>query len=98
MDIGAYVGKQILRKLPLFDGLDSYTIGLIALKMKSISCNAGYTLFQANDIAKEIFIQRSGKSLLYYNNQLIYNCANSSNNNINNTNITNKQNPSESNV
>ena len=73
MDVSAYVAKQMLRELPIFSILDSYTIGLIALKMKSISCNAGYKLFQSNDPAKEIYIQRSGKSLFFYSERIIYN-------------------------
>ena len=63
-DVSIYVGTQILNQLKLFDKLDYQTIGLISLKMKLISCNAGYTLFDENDLGNEIYIQRSGRSLL----------------------------------
>ena len=72
MDVSAFVAKQVLRKLPIFDVLDSHTVGLIALRMRSVSCNAGYKLFQANDPAKEIYIQRSGKSLLEYSEETLF--------------------------
>ena len=72
MDVSAYVAKQVLRKLPIFDVLDSHTIGLIALKMKKISCNAGYKLFHANDAAREMYILRSGTSILQYSDDLLF--------------------------
>ena len=72
LDVSAYVGKQILKKIEMFDKvLDSYTMGLIALTMKSVSCNAGYKLFQANDTGKEIYIQRSGRAKLRYDSDLL---------------------------
>ena len=66
LEVSAFVGKQILRQIELFSHLDSYTIGLIGLKMRQISCNAGHKLFQTNDTGKEIYIQRSGKSMLEF--------------------------------
>ena len=72
MDVSAFVARQVLRKIPIFDVLDSHTIGLIALKMKSVSCNRGYKLFQANDPAKTMYIQRSGTSLLHYSDEILF--------------------------
>ena len=41
-------------------------LGQISLKMRSISCNENYCLFQKGDRAKEIYIQRTGESELDY--------------------------------
>ena len=71
-DVTTHVGKQILRRIPLFNILDSSTTGLISLRMRSISCNAGYKLFQGGDPAKEIYILRSGKSFLIYDEKILY--------------------------
>ena len=47
-------------------------IGQIAIKMRSISCNAGHYLYKKNDIGNEMYIQRTGVSMIYYHNQLDY--------------------------
>ena len=72
MNVSGYIAKQILAKIPMFDVLDSHVVGLIALKMRKISCNSGYKLFDVNDPAREMYIQRSGKSLLTYSDEKIY--------------------------
>ena len=58
-------GTEILNRFKLFKDLDYETIGLISLKMKSISCNQDYVLFRANEYGNEIYIQRKGTSILY---------------------------------
>ena len=40
------------------------TLGQIALKMRSISCNEGFQIFSKGDRAKEVYIQRTGKSVV----------------------------------
>ena len=64
-DIHAYCAKQFLLNLPIFSKLPVSVIGLIALKTKSISCNQSYKLYDVNDMAKEFYIQRTGKSIMY---------------------------------
>ena len=95
MDVSAYIGKQILKQIGIFSKhIDSYTMGLIALKMKSVSCNAGYKLFQTNDIGNKIYIQRSGKALLKYKSKALHRRNSASNL----SNISNISNYSGSNV
>ena len=62
--VTAHMGTKMLSQFELFDELDYETIGLISLKMRYISCNQGYTIFNKNEIGSEIYIQRSGESLL----------------------------------
>eukprot|EP01083_Nonionella_stella_P078910 216228_1 len=64
-DIHNSVAKQFLMHLKMFHHLSDYVIGLIAVKCKSISCNQGYRLYEIDDIAKEFYIQRTGKSSMY---------------------------------
>ena len=67
MDINLHISKTImLNKIDFFSEriLDQQVRGSIAIKMRSISCNNGYKLFRKGDLAKEIYIQRTGKSML----------------------------------
>eukprot|EP01083_Nonionella_stella_P078911 216231_1 len=70
-DIHNYVAKQFLLQLKMFQNefihLSDFVIGLIAVKCKSISCNQSYKLYDIDDMAKEFYIQRTGKSSMYNN-------------------------------
>ncbi len=79
-DIHAHVGKQFLLQLKIFQNeyihLPEFIIGLIAVKSKSISCNQWFKLYDVGDIAKEFYIQRTGVSAMYdENNKLLYNLS-----------------------
>eukprot|EP01083_Nonionella_stella_P131742 400458_1 len=62
MDVSFYVARRLLNSLDFLDNkiVDPVIRGSIAMKMKSISCNNGYKLFQKGDIAQQIYIQRTG--------------------------------------
>eukprot|EP01084_Bolivina_argentea_P255386 429527_1 len=74
-DIQHYVSKQFLLSLQIFRNeyikLPNFIIGLIALNTKSISCNQWFKLYDSGDIAKEIYIQRTGRSILKDKNNTI---------------------------
>ncbi len=57
MDVSLYISNKYLENLDFFCNkfIDPYVRGLIALKMKSISCNKGYKLFAKGDIAEKIY-------------------------------------------
>jgi len=44
-------------------------IGQIAIKMRSISCNAGHWLYKKNELGDELYIQRTGVSMIYYHHE-----------------------------
>eukprot|EP01083_Nonionella_stella_P290192 987500_1 len=73
MDVSLYISRKYLENLDFFgnDFIDPYIRGLIALKIKSISCNKGYKLFVKGDVAEKLYIQRIGKS-----NHFIYDANN----------------------
>merc|ERR1712176_254489 len=60
MDISYYVAKKALNDIDFFRDISPMVRGSIALKMKSISCNAGYKLYKKGDLAQQIYIQRTG--------------------------------------
>lgn len=68
-DIHAFVATQFLQNCPIFKNeyiqLPDFIIGSIAVKTKSISCNQHYKLYDVGDMAKEFYIQRTGKSVMY---------------------------------
>lgn len=47
-----------------FDMLPMTTKGLLALRLKQFSCNKGFPVYRHGDIAKELYIQRTGRSCL----------------------------------
>ena len=51
------------------------TLGQIALKMRSISCNEGFQVFTKGDRAKELYIQRTGKSVVDFHDGSTQNIA-----------------------
>ena len=59
-EIGYQITQSFLSTLNIFDDFDEYIQGLIALKLKTISCNVNIKLFQRGQYGKELFIQRSG--------------------------------------
>eukprot|EP01084_Bolivina_argentea_P146243 256141_1 len=63
-DVNMSIAEQFLSQLEIFNNdefeLEPFIIGQIALKMKSISCNEGYTLYHIGDAANEFYIQRTG--------------------------------------
>jgi len=65
-EISESIGSKYLSELDLFQGLPSEIVGLIALSMQSISCNRGKSLFRRGDIAKHLYIQRTGVAFLEY--------------------------------
>ena len=64
-DIQQYLAASVLEGLDLFQSLPSAITGQIALKLKSKSCNVGHKLFEAGDVGKALYIQRTGQSKLY---------------------------------
>lgn len=69
-DIHSFLAQSILMQLDFFEPISKaqriQILGQIALKMRSISCNENYCLYQKGDRAKEIYIQRTGKSVVDY--------------------------------
>eukprot|EP01084_Bolivina_argentea_P146242 256137_1 len=67
-DVNLNIAEQFLNELEIFNNnnfqLEPFIIGQIALKMKSISCNQGYTLYHIGDASNEFYIQRTGVSSL----------------------------------
>ena len=58
----------------LSDFLPLPLIGQIALKMRSISCNAGHWLYRKNEFGDELYIQRTGVSMMYHHKTQPTNC------------------------
>ena len=74
-DIHSFLARSILMQLNIFKSIKKNLeiLGQISLKMRSISCNERYSLFKKGDRAKEIYIQRTGESILKYpNGNIIY--------------------------
>eukprot|EP01084_Bolivina_argentea_P154416 269181_1 len=66
MDISLYISKTLmLSNIDFFNEsiLDPVVRGAIAIRMRSISCNNGYRLFNKGDLAKEIYVQRTGQAI-----------------------------------
>ena len=71
---------SILSQLDFFESFTKstnsmQTLGQISLKMRSISCNEGFALFSKGDRAKEIYIQRTGESVIDFHDgssQMLY--------------------------
>eukprot|EP01083_Nonionella_stella_P083707 231517_1 len=57
--------SQSLCELDMFAHLPASVVGQIALKMTSTSCNSGHTLFTKGELSHELFIQRTGRSILH---------------------------------
>eukprot|EP01083_Nonionella_stella_P082929 229099_1 len=70
-DIHLHIAKRTLSSLDLFEDLPSEIVGQIALRMYSISCNVGQRLFNKNDIAKCLYIQRTGRAVLIESNRIL---------------------------
>ena len=47
-EIGRQISNKFLSTCPIFDDLDAYVKGLIALKLKSICCNENIKLFKVH--------------------------------------------------
>ena len=62
MDVSCFVANGVLSNLDFFNKkiIDPHVVGTIALKMRSISCNAGYKLYKKGDLSHQIYIQRTG--------------------------------------
>ena len=70
-EIHCKLAQSILSQLDFFESFTKsnsslQTLGQIALKMRSISCNEGHFLFSKGDRAKEIYIQRTGESMIEF--------------------------------
>eukprot|EP01084_Bolivina_argentea_P160057 278753_1 len=64
-------GNKMFTSFKPFDDLPNTTKGLLSLKLKKFSMNKGCYVYQNDDIAKEFYVQRTGKSLLVYDNRNI---------------------------
>ena len=70
-DVGNCLSERYFNQLSIFEDLSPYIRGLIALRLRCVSCNSNYKLFHAQQYGKELFIQRTGVSyLLDHNNKL----------------------------
>merc|ERR1719361_956818 len=70
-EIHQRLAQSVLTQIDFFNSFQrsvgmKETLGEIALKMRSVSCNEGRPLFSIGDRAKEIYIQRSGKSMMVF--------------------------------
>ena len=65
-DIYHCLAKNILKQIDIFKSLNDNILGLLSLKLKSISCNEDHILFHKGSRSKEIYIQRTGKSIIDY--------------------------------
>ena len=59
-DVGNCLSEKYFNQCEIFQDLSPYIRGLIALRLRCVSCNAGYELFHAQQYGKELFIQRTG--------------------------------------
>ena len=71
-DIQHYLASSMLEGLDLFQSLPTSIVGQLALKLKSKSVNIGQRPFVTGDIGKTLYIQRTGKSRLYFANSSQY--------------------------
>ena len=67
--IHSNLAQSILSQIDFFKSFTKSTgsmhiLGQIALKIRSISCNEGFKIIERGDRAKEIYIQRTGHSVL----------------------------------
>ena len=63
-DINTFTSQQLLLSLSIFESLPPFIVGAIAVKTRSVSCYKDYSLFSPGDMAKALYIQRTGKSIL----------------------------------
>eukprot|EP01083_Nonionella_stella_P149628 475533_1 len=56
--------SYLIDQLPIFQPLNAYIRGLIALKLKSISCAGDEYLFKEGEFGQTLYIQRTGTSLI----------------------------------
>eukprot|EP01084_Bolivina_argentea_P127349 225237_1 len=66
--VNQQIAQRSLSKMDLFKSLPAEIIGQIALTMYSISCNAEKYLFTRGDVAKCMYLQRTGEARLRYCN------------------------------
>ena len=59
-DIACELAKRVLLKLSIFKHMDPRIVGLIALRVRAISCNSHFNLYQQGDPSKELYILRVG--------------------------------------
>eukprot|EP01083_Nonionella_stella_P217282 780205_1 len=64
LQIEYYLSSRLLKQIRIFASLNDSILGQIALKIRSISCNATHTLYHKGERAKELYIQRTGLSEL----------------------------------
>eukprot|EP01083_Nonionella_stella_P000797 2284_1 len=65
-EISLHVYKTLmLSKIDFFNEsiLDPVVRGAIAIRMRSMSCNNNFRLFKKGDLAKQIYVQRTGRSI-----------------------------------
>ena len=67
-EIGSQISKRYFKNVKIFDHLNDYIKGLISLKLKSISCNSNHNLYNIGDSSQNIYILRTGVSIICYNN------------------------------
>jgi len=63
-DVLKFTGRQMFGDFAPFENLPMTTKGLLALRLKQFSCNKGFPVYRHGDVAKELFIQRTGRSCL----------------------------------
>eukprot|EP01084_Bolivina_argentea_P178942 309260_1 len=71
-DVGNCLSEKYFCNLEIFQDLSPYIRGLIALRLRCVSCNSDYELFHSQQYGKELFIQRSGVSYLLDNNKKLH--------------------------
>eukprot|EP01083_Nonionella_stella_P129893 394146_1 len=62
-DIHSFLAQSMLMQFDFLKHLNAQILGQFALKMRSISCNEKFCLFERGDRAKHIYIQRTGESV-----------------------------------
>ena len=65
-NVSNYMAHEYFGNLSLFSHIHPYVLGLLALKLKSISCNSQHYLFHKSQFGQEIYIVKSGISLMEY--------------------------------
>ncbi len=68
-EVERQLGETVLCQLDFFKSFgrspgSMQTLGQIAYKMRAVSCNEGFCVFRRGDRAKEIYIQRTGRSVV----------------------------------
>eukprot|EP01083_Nonionella_stella_P217283 780208_1 len=66
LQIEYYLSSHFIKQIRIFNSLPDSILGQIALKIRSISCNADHKLYHKGQRAKAIYIQRTGLSKLRY--------------------------------